>query len=36
MLQGKTYLVTGATDGVGRQTVLRLAAAGAKVLMHGR
>ena len=36
MLQGKTYLVTGSTDGIGRQTAIRLAVAGATVLLHGR
>jgi NAD(P)-dependent dehydrogenase (short-subunit alcohol dehydrogenase family) len=35
-LAGKTVLVTGSTDGVGRRVALRLAAAGAKVLIHGR
>jgi NAD(P)-dependent dehydrogenase (short-subunit alcohol dehydrogenase family) len=33
---GKTFLVTGSTDGVGRQVALELAAAGATVLVHGR
>jgi NAD(P)-dependent dehydrogenase (short-subunit alcohol dehydrogenase family) len=33
---GKTVLVTGSTDGVGRLTALRLAEAGARVLLHGR
>ena len=32
----KTVLVTGATDGIGRQTAIELARQGAKVLIHGR
>src|ERR1700719_67082 len=35
-LEGKTILVTGATDGVGRVVAKRLAAEGANVLIHGR
>jgi NAD(P)-dependent dehydrogenase (short-subunit alcohol dehydrogenase family) len=35
-MDGKTVLVTGSTDGVGRYVAARLAAAGAKVLIHGR
>jgi NAD(P)-dependent dehydrogenase (short-subunit alcohol dehydrogenase family) len=35
-LAGQAFLVTGATDGVGRHTAQRLAAAGAAVLVHGR
>jgi NAD(P)-dependent dehydrogenase (short-subunit alcohol dehydrogenase family) len=35
-MQGKTVLVTGSTDGVGRYVATQLAAAGAKVLIHGR
>src|SRR5436190_20844380 len=35
-MQGKTVLVTGATDGLGRGLARELAAAGATVLMHGR
>ena len=33
---GKTALVTGSTDGVGRMVAARLAALGARVLVHGR
>jgi NAD(P)-dependent dehydrogenase (short-subunit alcohol dehydrogenase family) len=35
-LAGKTVLITGSTDGVGRKVALELAAAGATVLIHGR
>jgi NAD(P)-dependent dehydrogenase (short-subunit alcohol dehydrogenase family) len=35
-MDGKTVLVTGSTDGVGRYVAKRLAADGAKVLIHGR
>ncbi len=35
-MAGKTVLVTGSTDGVGRYVASKLAAAGAKVLVHGR
>ena len=35
-LDGKTALVTGSTDGVGRVVALRLGAMGARVLVHGR
>jgi NAD(P)-dependent dehydrogenase (short-subunit alcohol dehydrogenase family) len=35
-ISGKTVLVTGSTDGVGRYVAARLAAAGARVLVHGR
>ena len=35
-LEGKTILVTGSTDGVGRVVAARLAAEGANVLIHGR
>ena len=35
-LRGKTVLVTGSTDGLGRVVALRLARAGANVLTHGR
>jgi len=35
-MTGKTALVTGSTDGIGRQTAVELAALGADVLVHGR
>ena len=35
-MDGKTVLVTGSTDGVGRYVATKLAADGAKVLIHGR
>jgi len=35
-MDGKTVLITGSTDGVGRYVAKRLAADGAKVLIHGR
>jgi NAD(P)-dependent dehydrogenase (short-subunit alcohol dehydrogenase family) len=35
-MHGKTVLVTGSTDGVGRYVAAKLAADGAKVLIHGR
>jgi len=35
-LDGKTIFITGSTDGVGRVVALRLAEAGAEVLVHGR
>ena len=35
-VSGKTVLITGSTDGVGRAVATRLAAAGARVLVHGR
>jgi NAD(P)-dependent dehydrogenase (short-subunit alcohol dehydrogenase family) len=35
-MDGKTVLITGSTDGVGRYVAAKLAAAGAKLLIHGR
>jgi NAD(P)-dependent dehydrogenase (short-subunit alcohol dehydrogenase family) len=35
-LDGKTALITGSTDGVGRVAAKQLATAGARVLVHGR
>ena len=35
-LTGKTALVTGSTDGVGRLVACRLGEAGARILVHGR
>lgn len=35
-MTGKTILVTGSTDGIGKQTALELARLGASVLIHGR
>ena len=35
-VSGKTILITGSTDGVGRYVARQLAARGAKVLIHGR
>ncbi len=35
-LTGQVALVTGSTDGLGRQVALELAALGARVLVHGR
>ena len=35
-MNGRTVLVTGATDGIGRQTALDLAGMGASVIIHGR
>jgi len=35
-MQGKIVLVTGSTDGIGKQTALELARMGASVIVHGR
>src|SRR5271154_4979884 len=35
-MSGKTVLITGSTDGVGRYVAAQLAADGARVLIHGR
>lgn len=35
-MEGKTVLITGSTDGVGRYVAMKLAAEGARVLIHGR
>jgi NAD(P)-dependent dehydrogenase (short-subunit alcohol dehydrogenase family) len=35
-MQGKTILITGSTDGVGRRVAERLAADGVTILVHGR
>src|SRR5664279_953222 len=35
-MEGKTVLVTGSTDGVGRYVAAKLASSGANVLIHGR
>jgi NAD(P)-dependent dehydrogenase (short-subunit alcohol dehydrogenase family) len=35
-VEGKTVLITGSTDGVGRYVATKLATGGAKVLIHGR
>lgn len=35
-LSGRTYFVTGSTDGIGQHTALKLADAGADVIVHGR
>ena len=35
-LEGRTALVTGSTHGIGREVAIRLAAAGARVAVHGR
>jgi len=35
-LQGKVILVTGSTDGIGKETALELSRRGATVILHGR
>ena len=35
-MQGKTYLVTGSSSGIGRAIAIELAGRGARVLLHGR
>jgi len=35
-MQNKIVLITGSTDGIGRQTALSLESLGAKVIIHGR
>src|SRR5687768_3220991 len=35
-LKGKVVMVTGSTDGLGREVALRSAALGANVIVHGR
>lgn len=35
-MAGKTVLITGSTDGVGRYVAMRLAGEGARVILHGR
>ncbi|XP_033122482.1 retinol dehydrogenase 14-like [Anneissia japonica] len=35
-MNGRIFLVTGATDGIGKHTAMRLANTGATVLIHGR
>jgi len=35
-MQGRIALITGSTDGIGKQTALALARLGATVVVHGR
>ena len=35
-MENKTFLVTGGTDGIGRETAMQLVRLGARVLVHGR
>jgi len=35
-MAGKTVLITGSTDGMGREVATRLGALGAHVIVHGR
>jgi len=35
-MKGKTVLITGATDGIGKKTAIELARMGATVIVHGR
>ena len=36
ILKGKTFVITGSTDGIGRHTATRLARSGATIVLHGR
>ena len=35
-MEDKTILVTGSTDGIGKQAAIELAELGARVVLHGR